>query len=55
MILTDFQSDPIKRGIVHVDFLAVDMSKEITANVRVVLTGDAAGVKDGGVTAAIPA
>ena len=49
VILTDYQSDPIKKGIVHVDFLAVDMSKEINANVRVVLAGDAAGVKDGGV------
>ena len=49
VVLTDYQSDPIKRGIVHVDFLAVDMSKEIKANVTLVLTGDAAGVKDGGV------
>ena len=49
VILTDFQKDPLKNGFVHVDFLAVDMSKEITTNVRIVLVGEAAGVKDGGV------
>jgi large subunit ribosomal protein L25 len=48
VILTDFQSDPLKKGFVHVDFLAVDMSKELTTDVRIVLTGEAAGVKDGG-------
>lgn len=49
VIVTDYQTDPLKNGFVHVDFLAVDMSKELTTNVTVVLTGDAAGVKDGGV------
>ncbi|MCQ6276719.1 50S ribosomal protein L25/general stress protein Ctc [Bacillus sp. V3B] len=49
VILTDYQIDPLKNGFVHADFLAIDMSKELTTDVRVVLTGDAAGVKDGGV------
>ncbi|WP_075979827.1 50S ribosomal protein L25/general stress protein Ctc [Bacillus massilinigeriensis] len=49
VIVTDYQSDPIKREIIHIDFLAVDMSKEITTEVRIVLIGEAAGVKDGGV------
>lgn len=49
VILTDYQEDFIKNEIIHVDFLAVDKSSKITVNVRVVLTGDAAGVKDGGV------
>ncbi len=49
VILTDFQKDPLKNGFVHVDFLAVDMSKELTTDVRIALIGDAAGVKDGGV------
>lgn len=49
VILTDYQADPLKKEIVHIDFLAVDMTKEVTANVRLVLTGTAAGVKDGGV------
>ena len=49
VIVTDYQVDPLKNGFIHVDFLAVDMSKEVTANVNVTLIGDAAGVKDGGV------
>ena len=49
VILTDFQKNPLKNGFVHVDFLAVDMSKELTTEVRIVLIGEAAGVKDGGV------
>lgn len=49
VMLTDYQADPIKREIIHADFLAVDMSKEIDANVRIALIGDATGVKDGGV------
>lgn len=49
VILTDYQADPIKREIVHADLLAVDMSKEIHADVRITLIGEAEGVKDGGV------
>ncbi|MBV7509240.1 50S ribosomal protein L25/general stress protein Ctc [Bacillus sp. sid0103] len=49
VILTDYQEDSIKKEIIHVDFLAVDKSSKIHVEVRLVLTGDAAGVKDGGV------
>lgn len=49
VILTDYQEDPIKRVITHVDFLAVDMAVEIQVQVRIQLDGEAAGVKDGGV------
>lgn len=49
VILSDYQEDAIKRDIIHVDFLAVDKQSKITVDVRLVLTGEAAGVKDGGV------
>ncbi|MFC5733318.1 50S ribosomal protein L25/general stress protein Ctc [Cytobacillus gottheilii] len=49
VMLTEYQTNSLRNNIVHVDFLAVDMSKEITAEVRVNLVGDAQGVKDGGV------
>lgn len=49
VVLTDYQADPVKHEIIHVDFLAVDMSQEINASVRITLVGEAAGVKDGGV------
>ncbi len=49
VVLGDYQEDPLKGVIIHADFLAVDMSSEMTANVRLVLTGEAAGAKEGGV------
>jgi len=49
VVLTDYQEDFIKKEIIHVDFLAVDKSSKINVNVRLVLTGEAQGVKDGGV------
>lgn len=49
VILTQYQTDPLKNIVVHADFLAVDMRKELTTDVRIVLTGEAMGVKDGGV------
>lgn len=48
-ILHDYQEDPLKGEIIHVDFFAVDPSTEITAEVVVELKGEAPGVKDGGV------
>ncbi|WHZ03242.1 50S ribosomal protein L25/general stress protein Ctc [Neobacillus sp. YX16] len=49
VVLSDYQEDFIKKEIIHVDFLAVDKSSKIHVTVRLVLTGEAAGVKDGGV------
>lgn len=49
VILTDYQEDAFKKEILHVDFLAVDKSSKINVTVRLVLVGEAAGVKDGGV------
>lgn len=49
VVLTDYQEDAFKKGILHVDFLAVDKSSKINVDVRLVLVGEAAGVKDGGV------
>ncbi|MHC0039262.1 50S ribosomal protein L25/general stress protein Ctc [Pseudoneobacillus sp. C159] len=49
VILTEYQEDSLKKDIVHADFLAVDKSSKLTVEVRVVLTGEAVGVKDGGV------
>jgi len=49
VVIADLQKDIMKKTVVHVDFLAIDKSSKINANVRLVLTGEAAGVKDGGV------
>ncbi|PLT32648.1 50S ribosomal protein L25/general stress protein Ctc [Bacillus sp. V5-8f] len=49
VMLTDYQIDPLKHEVLHADFLVVDMSTEINAQVRVQLVGESNGVKDGGV------
>ncbi|MGG0719530.1 50S ribosomal protein L25/general stress protein Ctc [Robertmurraya massiliosenegalensis] len=49
VMLTDYQADAIKNEVIHADLLAVDMKKEIQADVRISLLGEAIGVKDGGV------
>lgn len=49
VILHEYQEDPIRKEVIHADFLSVDMSQEIEASVRVELSEDAEGIKDGGV------
>jgi len=45
----EIQRDYIHNSLIHIDFLAVSRTEKITANVPVVETGEAAGVKEGGV------
>lgn len=49
VMLSDYQKDSLKNFIFHADFLIVDMSAELQAQVRINLVGTSKGVKDGGV------
>ncbi|MBS4179731.1 50S ribosomal protein L25/general stress protein Ctc [Lederbergia citrea] len=49
VLLHEYQEDPLRKEVIHADFLVVDMSVEIEASVRVELSEDAVGVKSGGV------
>jgi large subunit ribosomal protein L25 len=49
VMLYEMQTDPLKNEIVHADFHIVDMQSEVEVEVPINLTGDAQGVKDGGV------
>ncbi|WP_316572795.1 50S ribosomal protein L25/general stress protein Ctc [Neobacillus sp. YIM B06451] len=49
VVLTDYQKEVINNDIIHADFLAVDKSTKINAEVNVTLVGDSQGVRDGGV------
>ena len=49
VLLHEYQEDSLRREVIHADFLAVDMTVEIEANVRVELSEDSIGVKSGGV------
>jgi large subunit ribosomal protein L25 len=49
VMVSDYQFDPLKNQITHIDFLAINMSEERTVEVPVQLIGEAAGAKEGGV------
>lgn len=48
-VLSEIQRDPIKGGVKHMDFLAINMQKELEVEVPIVLVGEAIGVKEGGI------
>lgn len=47
-LIQDVQHDPLSGKILHADFFAVNDDTQITATIPVVLTGEARGVKNGG-------
>ena len=48
-ILKEFQRDPVRGAITHVDLQEVRLDQPIHSAVAITLVGDAAGVKEGGV------
>jgi large subunit ribosomal protein L25 len=48
VIVKDFQTDPIKHRIIHVDFYKVDMKQEVEAEVTLHFIGEAPAVKNHG-------
>ncbi|WP_273125234.1 50S ribosomal protein L25/general stress protein Ctc [Bacillus weihaiensis] len=49
VMLYDMQTDPLKNELVHADFHVVDMKADVEVEVPLHLTGEAQGVKDGGI------
>jgi large subunit ribosomal protein L25 len=49
VMVKDYQIDPIRRELTHVDFVAVDVTQDVTVQVPLVFTGKAKGLTDGGV------
>lgn len=49
VMVTELQIDPLKNELTHADFQVVNMSEELEAEVPIQLTGEAKGVKDGGI------
>lgn len=47
-LIWDVQRDPVKNNVLHVDFLGVDLTKEVYVEVPVVPVGKAKGVEKGG-------
>ncbi|WP_430610230.1 50S ribosomal protein L25/general stress protein Ctc [Enterococcus sp. DIV0876] len=48
-LIKEYQADTFTRNLTHVEFLSVDMNEETEVEAEVSLTGEAAGVKAGGV------
>lgn len=48
-LLKDYQLDPVRRDVTHVDLLAIDPQKEVNATVPLEFTGKPKGAIDGGV------
>src|SRR5699024_9439707 len=49
VMLHEYQTDPVRGDVVHVDFYVIDMSVEVDVDVVVRLEGEAIGSKDGGI------
>lgn len=48
VLLKDYQTDPLTREILHVDFIDVRDNEQVKVNVPLVLVGKAVGTADGG-------
>lgn len=49
VMLHEYQTDPVRGDVIHVDFYVVDMTEEMDVEVALRLEGEAAGTKEGGV------
>jgi large subunit ribosomal protein L25 len=49
VLVKDLQRDPVKGSLLHADFYAVDLTKEVEVSVPVHLVGSAAGLLNGGI------
>ena len=48
VMLKDWQNDPLKENLLHVDFIRIDLSQRLRLRVRVLTIGDPRGVKEQG-------
>jgi large subunit ribosomal protein L25 len=48
VMLKEYEVDAIRRDVQHVDLVVIDVNKEVTVEVPVVLTGKAVGIVEGG-------
>jgi len=48
-LVRDYQADPFRREITHIDFQAVGLNDKIEVEIPVQLSGDPVGVKEGGI------
>jgi large subunit ribosomal protein L25 len=49
VMVKDYQIHPMRREVTHVDFVAVDLTQDVTVQVPLMFTGKAKGIVEGGV------
>jgi|SRR5699024_2181380 len=49
VMLHEYQTDPVKGDVIHVDFYVVDMTEEMDVEVPLRLEGEAEGAREGGI------
>ncbi|MEE8330019.1 MAG: 50S ribosomal protein L25 [Thermodesulfovibrionia bacterium] len=49
VLVKDYQLDPVRNELLHVDFIEISLKKKIKTTVPVVVTEEPAGVKKGGI------
>src|SRR5690625_150117 len=49
VMLHEYQTDPVKGEVIHVDFYVIDMAEEMDVEVSLRLEGEAAGSEEGGI------
>merc|ERR1712224_837125 len=49
VMLHEYQIDPLKDELMHADFYAVNMKEDVDVEVAIHTTGEAEGVREGGV------
>lgn len=47
-MIRDFQADPVKGTVIHVDFIRIEMDQKLQVHVPVRVTGESPGVKEQG-------
>jgi large subunit ribosomal protein L25 len=49
VLIKDYQTDPVKKELLHVDFIEISLKKKIKTTVPVILLNEPIGVKSGGI------
>lgn len=49
VMISEVQRDSLSGKLMHVDFLQINMSDKVRTNIRIELSGDSVGVKNGGI------
>jgi len=49
VIVKDYQIDPVRKSLIHLDFLEIESGKELRTEIPIKIVGESKGVKKGGI------